>query len=110
MQKYMQKDYWILISRSKNLITLGVFVLGFCLAYEVGNKIAAGDLQTLAFLGVGFVGCAAALVVLRNWRAGFYCFLVWLLFEDLVRKYMGNNLALTFGKDVLALLTTFRCS
>jgi hypothetical protein len=28
-------------------------------------------------------------------------FLVWLLFEDLVRKYLGNNMALYFGKDVL---------
>ena len=38
---------------------------------------------------------------LRDWRNGFYVFLVWLLFEDLVRKFLGNNLAIYFGKDVL---------
>ena len=32
---------------------------------------------------------------------GLYAFLVWLLFEDLFRKYMGNNMAIYFGKDVL---------
>jgi hypothetical protein len=42
--------------------------------------------------------------ILRNWRVGFAFFNVWLLFEDFVRKYMGNGTALFFGKDVLALL------
>ncbi len=41
------------------------------------------------------------LTILRNWRLGFYMFLVWVLCEDLVRKYLGNNMAIYFGKDVL---------
>jgi len=36
---------------------------------------------------------------------GFYFFVIWLLFEDLFRKYLGNNMAIYFGKDVLAALT-----
>jgi hypothetical protein len=39
--------------------------------------------------------------MLRNWRTGLYVFLCWLLFEDIVRKYMGNNMAIFFGKHVL---------
>jgi hypothetical protein len=42
--------------------------------------------------------------MLRSWRAGFYLFFCWLMVEDLPRKYMGNNLALFFGKDILLAL------
>jgi hypothetical protein len=41
-------------------------------------------------------------IILNSWRRGLTIFLAWLLFEDLVRKYLGNNMALYFGKDVLA--------
>ena len=91
--------------KSQTLIGAGLFFFGLCLAYEIGGKIAAGDLNSLAFITLGFIICAVAITILRNWRAGFYSFLTWLLFEDLVRKYMGNNTVLFFGKDVLAFLT-----
>jgi hypothetical protein len=95
------------IPAMRNQAWIGVFLFGlaFWLAWEIGGKIAAEDLRTLAFATVGIAGCMVAVVILRNWRTGFYFFLVWLLFEDLVRKYLGNNPALFFGKDVLALLT-----
>jgi hypothetical protein len=91
--------------RSQSLIGAGLLVIGVCLAYEVGGKIAAGNLSTLALIAFGSAGFAVAIAILRNWRSGFYFFLPWLLFEDLVRKYMGNNMALFFAKDVLVLLT-----
>jgi hypothetical protein len=91
--------------RSQTLVGTSLFFLGLCLAYEIGGKIAAGDLNSLAFITLGFIVCAVAVTILRNWRAGFYSFLTWLLFEDLARKYMGNSTALFFGKDVLAFLT-----
>jgi len=91
--------------RNQALIGVSLFGLALWLAWEIGGKIAAEDLRTLAFAAVGLAGCAAAVTILRNWRTGFVLFLVWLLFEDLVRKYLGNNPALFFGKDVLALLT-----
>ena len=91
--------------QNQTLIGAGLFVFGLWFAYEIGRKIAVGDLNTLAFVTFGFAGCVVAVTILRNWRSGFYLFLAWLLFEDLVRKYMGNNMALFFGKDVLALLT-----
>ena len=60
--------------------------------------------ESLEFVALGFAVCAIGLAILRNWRTGFYFFLVWMLFEDMARKYMGNNLALFFGKDILLLL------
>lgn len=80
-------------------------MLGLFLAYELGGKIAAGDLRTVEFAALGFAGCGAALSILRNWRTGFYFFFIWLLFEDLARKYMNNGLVLFFGKDILAAVT-----
>lgn len=88
--------------RNQALIGFGLFVIGIWLAWQVGGKIVGGDLEGIVFGALGFGACVAAFTILRNWRSGFYLFLVWLLFEDLARKYLGNNLALFFGKDVLA--------
>lgn len=87
--------------RNQALIGISLFVFGLLLAKEVGGKIVAGDMQWIMFAALGFAACAVAVTVLRNWRTGFYLFLVWLLFEDLARKYLGNGTALFFGKDVL---------
>jgi hypothetical protein len=97
----------IQVPRIKPQVLIGtiVFVVGICIAYELGRTIAQGDTTVLEFAALGFAGCGAALAILRNWRNGFYFFLGWLLFEDLARKYMHNDLALFFGKDVLAALT-----
>ena len=91
--------------RNQALISLTVFGVGLWVAYEIGGKIAAEDVGSLEYAALGFSCCAAAVAILRNWRSGFYLFLLWLLFEDLVRKYMGNSLALFFGKDILCGLT-----
>jgi hypothetical protein len=87
--------------RNQPLIGICVLVLGLLLAWELGGKLADGDMQSIAFIVLGFIGCAVVVTTLRNWRTGFYLFFVWMMFEDLVRKYMGNNLALFFGKDVV---------
>jgi len=91
--------------KQQALIGLCMFVGGLWLAWQVGGNIVAGDFSTLEYGGLAVLGCAAAFVILRSWRTGFYLFLVWLLFEDLPRKYMGNGPALFFGKDILAALT-----
>jgi hypothetical protein len=41
------------------------------------------------------------LQILKDWRRGVLLFLTWMLFEDLVRKFMGNNMAIYFAKDAL---------
>src|SRR5271170_1082818 len=87
--------------RNQALISVSLFVLGLWLAWEIGGKLVADDTRSIAYGAMILAGCVAAVTVLRNWRAGFYMFLVWMMFEDLVRKYMGNGLVLFFGKDVL---------
>ena len=91
--------------RNQAVIGLSVFVFGILVAWQLGGKIVANDLKSIAFVALAFVGFAVAIKILRDWRLGFYSFLIWLLFEDLVRKYLGNNMAIYFGKDVLVGLT-----
>jgi hypothetical protein len=87
--------------RGQAVIGLSVFLIGIWLAWQVGGKVAVDDWRTLEFAALGLSGFWVAITILRRWRTGFYMFLVWLLFEDLVRKYLGNNMAIYFGKDVL---------
>jgi hypothetical protein len=90
--------------RNQTLIGAGLFVLGIWAAWQAGNEVASGNIRILEFVALGVGACAVGVAILRSWRTGFYSFLVWMLFEDLVRKYTGNNLALFFGKDILLLL------
>jgi hypothetical protein len=55
----------------------------------------------MEYAALGIVAIVIAIYILKDWRSGFYMFLVWVLFEDLVRKYLGNNMAIYFAKDVL---------
>jgi hypothetical protein len=93
--------------RNQPLIGVCLFAVGMLLAWQVGSKIVSNDERSLIFGISIFAGCVVAVMTLRNWRTGFYLFFVWMLFEDLFRKYMGNGLALFFGKDVLVLLVYF---
>src|ERR1019366_4642654 len=56
-------------------------------------------------MGAAFVAFFVAGRITHEWRSGVYFFFVWLLFEDLVRKYMGNNMYVYFAKDVLVAIT-----
>lgn len=88
--------------RNQAMIGFSLFVIAFWLAWQVGGRIAIWDLRTLEFSAFTIAACVVAILILNDWRSGFYVFLVWLLFEDLVRKYLGNNMAIFFAKDVLA--------
>lgn len=87
------------------VISVVLFLLSILAAWQAAQWISAGQTNMLIFAGMGLVLCAIALTILKSWRMGFYLFIVWLLFEDLVRKYLGNNMAIYFAKDVLASLT-----
>src|SRR5580704_15107736 len=88
-------------TRNQSLVGVCVLVFGLLLACEVGWRLAEGDMKSIIFTALGFIGCAIVVTTLRNWRTGFYLFFVWMMFEDLVRKFNGNNLGLFFGKDIL---------
>ena len=86
------------------LILFGTLVVGAFAAYQVSQYVIAGDLAGMAYAGMTVVGGAIVLAILKNWRNGVYFFLGWLLFEDFARKFLGNNMAIYFAKDFLALV------
>ncbi len=78
-------------------------------AWVVAGWILAGSSSELLLGGLGLTGVAIVMAILENWRRGVYLFFVWLLFEDLARKYLGNNMYIYFGKDVLVGVTYLAC-
>src|SRR5258708_37316526 len=81
---------------------LGFIALFAVTVYKAANYVIAGDMTSLAYIALLFVGSAFVVAMLNSWRKGLYFFLTWLLFEDFARKYLGNNMAIYFAKDVLA--------
>jgi hypothetical protein len=96
----MLPELWITRQPGKMRIpALIVGALGF--AYVLGEWILEGGLSGLTLRVLGLAIGAIALVVVSRWRLGIYLFLAWLVFEDLPRKYLGNNMLIYFGKDFL---------
>ncbi len=83
--------------------TVGVlFFLGSVyLAYVMGHWVTAYRPLEIASRVAIFCGLGVVLAVLGRWRFGIFLFLIWLTFEDLIRKYMGNNMGIYFVKDFL---------
>jgi len=52
--------------RSQPLIGFSVLVLSVWLACEVRGKNAVGDLNSIAFIGLGLIVCAVAITILRK--------------------------------------------
>jgi len=83
------------------IIGLGFLAVALIGAYELSGMILNNDVISIALVAMICVAGAFVLAILRNWRHGVYCLLAWLLFEDFVRKYAGNNMAIYFAKDIL---------
>ncbi len=90
--------------RRNPLIVLGFVSLFVLAAYKAAAFVIADDMKGLGLVAIGFLACALVVAILNDWRKGFYFFLTWLLFEDFARKYLGNNMAIYFGKDFLLLV------
>ena len=86
------------------LVAVGLTLLVAYAAYETAELILADDLTTLGLLAILFAGGAVVVAVLNDWRRGLYFLVAWILFEDFARKYLGNNMAIYFAKDVLAIV------
>jgi hypothetical protein len=80
-------------------LMIGLIVLG--VIWEMASWIIAGSNRTMVMFGLSLVVCALVVQILNDWRSGVLVFLVWLLFEDLVRKYLGNSMIIYFAKDFL---------
>jgi hypothetical protein len=91
-------------NRTQALVSVVVLGLSLWSAWIIGGWVFANDEKTLALVALAIAGVVIALRIAKDWRTGLYSFFVWLLFEDLARKYLGNNMAIYFGKDVLVAL------
>ena len=78
---------------------MGLVVLG--VVWELATWIIGGSNTSLIFFGLSLVVIALVVHILNDWRTGVLVFLVWLLFEDLARKYLGNSMTVYFAKDLL---------
>ncbi len=90
--------------RKSPLYSLGEVFVVFYLAYKLAQYILVGDLAGLSFLALVIVGGVVVIAILNDWRRGLYLLVGWILFEDFVRKYLGNNMAIYFVKDALAII------
>src|ERR1700688_934057 len=77
----------------------GLVVLG--IIWELAAWIVAGSDKNLIMFGLSLVVVALVVHILNDWRSGVLVFLLWLLFEDLARKYLGNSMIVFFAKDFL---------
>jgi hypothetical protein len=90
--------------RKGPLLTIGTLVVGALAAYLAAEYVIRGDFTGIVYAGLALAGGAIVIGILNNWRNGVYFFLSWLLFEDFARKFLGNNMAIYFAKDFLALV------
>jgi hypothetical protein len=86
-------------NRQVKAAVMGLVVLA--VIWELAAWIVVGSDTNLIMFGLSLVVVALVVHILNDWRGGVLVFLVWLLFEDLPRKYLGNNLTLYFAKDFL---------
>jgi hypothetical protein len=84
----------------RNLLTVALIALA---AYECANLIIEDNLSSLYYVGLVVLGIVGLVAILKDWRKGVYCFVGWILVEDLIRKYLGNNMVVFFAKDFLVL-------
>ncbi len=86
-------------NRQVKAAVMGLVVLA--VIWELASWIVGGSDQNLIMFGLSLIVVALVVHILNDWRSGVLLFLVWLLFEDLPRKYVGNSLAIYFAKDFL---------
>lgn len=89
------------IQRGRSLEALA-WLTGFAgLVWFAVYSILSGDPTSQDLTALVVTGIIIVLVTLSNWRVGVYLLVVWLVFEDFARKFLGNNMFVYFGKDIL---------
>lgn len=92
-------------NRSRPIVALLSFAGLMAIVWTLANWIVRGSFGTLIMGAMAIALVMIVVTTLNNWRVGVLLFILWLLFEDFARKYLGNGLLLFFGKDVLAVIT-----
>ncbi len=86
------------------LVFLGLLGVVIYAGYQAAQLVLAGDVDGLMLVALIAAGGAVTVAILNDWRRGLYVLIAWILFEDFVRKYLGNNMAIYFGKDILTII------
>jgi hypothetical protein len=87
-----------------------LFGLGIlAVTWELAAWIVAGQDTMLLLAGVAIGVLAATIYIFNDWRSGFYIFIIWVMFEDLARKFLGNSMLVFFGKDFLVAVIYLSC-
>src|SRR5690349_14808372 len=92
-------------NRSRPIVALLSFAGLMAIVWTLANWIVRGSFGMLIMGAMAIALVMIVVTTLNNWRVGVLLFILWLLFEDFARKYLGNGLLLFFGKDVLAVIT-----
>ena len=92
-------------NRQVKAAVIGLVVLA--IIWELAAWIVSGSDQNLIMFGLSLIVVALVVHILNDWRSGVTVFLVWLLFEDLARKYLGNSMTVYFAKDFLVAVAYF---
>jgi hypothetical protein len=92
------------LSRSSPVVGVITFLVVILAGYKAAQYVLANDLTTLELIAVVFAGGAVVVAILNDWQRGLYVLIAWIFFEDFVRKYLGNNMMIYFGKDILVLV------
>jgi hypothetical protein len=92
-------------SRQVKALVMGLVVLAAI--WELAAWIVKGSDQNLIMFGLSLIVVALVVHILNDWRHGVLFFLLWLLFEDLGRKYLGNSMTVYFAKDFLVAIAYF---
>lgn len=94
------------LSQSGGLwIPLAGFGVILYVLWMLGDSIAAGSLRMALLIGAAFVAFFVCGKIAHDWRSGVQLCITWLIFEDLIRKYMGNSMVVYFAKDLLVGIT-----
>lgn len=84
--------------RSSALIVL----IAAAAAWLLAGWIVAGSMRYLIFSAVLVSAVLIFFAIMQDWRRGLYLIVVWMVFEDLLRKFLGNATLLFFVKDAIA--------
>jgi hypothetical protein len=86
------------------LLQVFIVVLAVVLSLAAADYVLYASWVDWAYAMCALLALVIVFAIINNWRKGVYLFLTWLLLEDFARKYLGNNLAIYFVKDILALV------
>jgi hypothetical protein len=90
---------------SKTVRVMAILAGLFTLTWTLSGWIVSGSSIYLILTAVACASFLTLIYILKNWRIGVFIFLVWLVFEDLIRKYVGNSLFMFFGKEIIIGMT-----